>query len=295
MESALEASPFRAQHIWDLIPSSPPPANHTSHQAYLQTLSHLISFTALWLGAFPFLADENAELPRTLAQVAEVNLKSWSRLRGDSSQTWLLEAVERMLVYLKGSADAKHPLAALLEDVHWPGREHLRTNCKEIINARIRGVYRRLMAAPNFAPRLQPDEMEACAIVWLGFKGGLNNLTRYQRLTLAVKAHTVSLALLAVTRPSWRLYGNSMLSAFEAGAKEDQEEAEAILADFEALSKDFQLWAHARITRTTENERGELKRESEQVREIEQAQELGRTKLASFMDTFKGAFKALLG
>ncbi|ORY92409.1 hypothetical protein BCR35DRAFT_327532 [Leucosporidium creatinivorum] len=87
----------------------------------------------------------------------------------------------------------------------------------------------------------------------------------------------------------------AMLSAFEAGAKEDQEETEAILAQFDSLSQDPQLWADARITRTTENERGELTRESEQLREIEQAQELGRTKLASFMDTFKGAFKALLG
>lgn len=83
-----------------------------------------------------------------------------------------------------------------------------------------------------------------------------------------------------------------MLSTFEAGAKEDQEEAEgelelvslsfdlrtdsplsaAILAEFDALSKEIQLWAHARITKTTENERAELTRESEQLKEIEQAQ-----------------------
>jgi hypothetical protein len=74
----------------------------------------------------------------------------------------------------------------------------------------------------------------------------------------------------------------AMLSAFEAGANEDQEEAEgelelvslslasraesptftAILAKLDALSKLFQLWAHARTTKTNDNERGELTRKS---------------------------------
>jgi hypothetical protein len=72
----------------------------------------------------------------------------------------------------------------------------------------------------------------------------------------------------------------AMLSAFEAGAHEDQEEAEgalelvslslasradspsftAILAELDAISKELQLWAPARSIKTTDNERGGLTR-----------------------------------
>jgi len=72
----------------------------------------------------------------------------------------------------------------------------------------------------------------------------------------------------------------AMLSACETRAKEDQEEAEgelelvslslasradspsftAILAELDAISKELQLWAHARSIKTTDNERGGLTR-----------------------------------
>lgn len=62
---------------------------------------------------------------------------------------------------------------------------HLRA--EDIICTRIQGVYHRLTAptTPNFAPRLKAEELEACATVWLGFRDGLDNLTRYQRLRVS--------------------------------------------------------------------------------------------------------------
>lgn len=212
MEQALRAA-YGSQSIWHVVPAEPE-GTLESLSAYHHVFELLFTFTKLWSREPYFLAaePEHHSISTDLAAQAAMTLSVYNQEHPSTEQTGKLREL------WEGPVDNYHPLAGLLENHHWrstPRRPDgilkcsrlawykrqipLPTICSnflgDIIESKVRQVYRRMVAAPKLP--LSEAQLKACAAVWLAYEQGMNNLTRWQR---AVVSHSARLAGIGVPR-----------------------------------------------------------------------------------------------
>ncbi|ORY92418.1 hypothetical protein BCR35DRAFT_327541 [Leucosporidium creatinivorum] len=177
MEQALQQGPYASKYLWDLIPADPFQQPYSKKQCkYI--LSMLDSFTKLWIREWSarFLNlpphDPNSTVPEMVANLVNLKLGYWIREARDVPEGEVQELGKEIRAVWEGTPNVVPRQTA--------------------INERIRTVARRLTAAPSFGYPPASAQMHDCAVLYVGFKTGLLNLTKWQRLVLAVLSHRVT-------------------------------------------------------------------------------------------------------
>ncbi|ORY76886.1 hypothetical protein BCR35DRAFT_332698 [Leucosporidium creatinivorum] len=181
MEAALQRSPFSSKHFWELVAADPPWSNKIAITYVLNTMHQFVS---LWFSHptspsdpsyFLSIRDDSKRF-KIIARTAQIRIET--RQRRNDADGLSLAKQEDLKDDLHGEVDEGHSLAELLE----------LPECKKELAQAVQHVYRRMMQAPKLAD----SHMRACAIVWKGYDGGISNLTRWQRMVVAIKAHEVA-------------------------------------------------------------------------------------------------------
>lgn len=204
MEQALRSA-HGSKKIWDLVHAEPSLDNQ---EKYVDTIELLLKFTSLWTRSPHFLAPDPAlqRISTDLASRAYLTLVVLQEEKASAEQSAKLREL------WEGPVDDYRPIAGLLENHRWRSTAHrpdgiLRCSkldrhrvatsadrvclpTGDIIEERIRHVYRRLVTSPRLP--LSQDEFDSCAIVWLAYDRGLHNLTRWQRAVVSLFARSAA-------------------------------------------------------------------------------------------------------